>query len=152
MPLKLQSLVVFVFLALVMGAGPVVPDDKASLQGVWIAESMEVDGKPAPAKAVKRMRFTFKGDSVSVRGNHNDDSQEQCGYEIDAAKSPKHLDITPSKESNQKKPVLGIYDIKGDELKLCLRHGNSSDGRPTEFSTKPESNLILMVFKRVKPK
>jgi hypothetical protein len=44
-----------------------------------------------------------------------------------------------------------LVDTKGDELKLCLRHGGSSDGRPTEFSTKPDSQLILMVLKRAKP-
>jgi uncharacterized protein (TIGR03067 family) len=149
MPLKLLSVVVFgVLLACVTGAGPVAADDKASLQGVWIAESMEVDGKPAPAEVIKRMRFTFKGDKLLVKGNFNDDREEQCSYEIDATKSPKHLDFTPPKE---KKPILGIYEVKGDELKLCLRHGSSSDGRPTEFSTKPDSNLILMVFKRAKP-
>jgi uncharacterized protein (TIGR03067 family) len=149
MPPKLLSLVVFVFLlAFVTGAGPAAPDDKASLQGVWIAKSMEADGKPAPAEEVKRMRFTFKGDKLLVRGNFDNDREEECSYEIDATKSPKHLDFTPPKEE---KPILGIYAVKGDELKLCLRHGNSSGGRPTEFSTKPESDLILMVFKRAKP-
>ena len=44
--------------------------------------------------------------------------------------------------------VLAI--VKGDELKLCLRHGRSSGGRPTEFSTKPDSGLISIVFKRTK--
>lgn len=151
---KPLSLLAFaLFLALVMGAGSVAPkvslqDGTASLQGVWIAKSMEADGKPAPAEAVKRMRFTFKGDKLLVRGNHDDGSEEECGYEIDAKKSPKQLDFTPPK---QKKPVLGIYEIKGDELKLCLRHNGSAEGRPTEFSTKPESKLILMVFKRAKP-
>ena len=149
---KLLSLLFTAFLlAFIAGAGPAVPDDKTSLQGVWIAKSMEVDGKPDPAEAAKRMRFTFKGDKLLVRGNHNDDSEEECGYEIDATMSPKHLTVTPPKESHQNTPVLGIYEIKGEELKLCLRHGGSSDGQPTEFATKPHSALILMVFKRAKP-
>ena len=29
--------------------------------------------------------------------------------------------------------------IKGDELKICIRHAQSPDGRPTDFSTKPDS-------------
>jgi uncharacterized protein (TIGR03067 family) len=145
---KILSLSFFVFLpAFVMGASPAAPDDKASLQGVWIAESMEADGKPAPAEALKRMRFTFKGDKLLVRGNFADDREEECSYGIDATKSPKHLDFTPPKE---KEPILGIYEIKGDDLKLCLRHGGSSAGRPTEFSAKPDSELILFVFKRAK--
>ena len=148
---KLLSLLFFAFLlTFVAGAGPAAPDDKTSLQGVWIAKSMEADGKPTPAEAGKRMRFTFKGDKLLVTGNLNDDSAEQCSYEIDASKSPKHLTLTPPKESHQNTRVLGIYEVKGEELKLCLRRGRSSAGRPTEFSTKPDSALILVVFKRAK--
>ena len=113
----LTSLAVAFLLACVAGAGgSAAPDDKASLQGIWNAKSMEVDGKPAPAEAVKLMRFTFKGGNVSVRGNFNDDREEECSYAIDATKSPKHIDIKPPKED---KSILGIYDIKGDELKLA---------------------------------
>ena len=152
MSTKVLSLLVFVVLfALVVGAGAAAPNDKEPLQGVWIAQSEEADGKPAPAEAVKRMRFTFKGDKLLVKGNFADDREEECSYEIDAAKSPKQLDFTPPKESHQDSPILGIYEVKGEELKLCLRHGGSSAGRPTEFSTKPDSDLILIVLKRAKP-
>jgi len=147
MSLKLQMPLAFAFLLpFLAGAGSAGTDDKASLQGVWTAKSMEVDGKPAPAEAVKQMRFTFKGDKLLVRGNHKDDSEQECSYEIDATKSPKHLDFT----QEDKQHVRGIYDINGDELKVCLRHASSSDGRPADFSTKPRSKLILLVFKRAK--
>ena len=110
---KLLSLLFFVFLpAFVMGASPAAPDDKASLQGVWIAESMEVEGKPAPAEAVKRTRFTFKGDKLLVKGNFDDEREEECIYHIDSTKSPKHLTFTPPKESHQETPILGIYDVQ----------------------------------------
>lgn len=114
-----------------------------SLQGVWIAESMEIDGKPAPKKAVEQMRFNFKGKKLLVRGNHGDDREEECDYRVDATKSPKHLDFTPPKEKN---PVLGIYEVNGDELKICLRHASSSDGRPTKFATKADSKLVLVLL------
>jgi uncharacterized protein (TIGR03067 family) len=147
---RLFSLLVSAFLlCLVTGAGRVAPDDKASLQGVWSAESMEADGKPAPAEVVKWMRLTFKGDNVLFRGNFGDDREEECSFKIDATKSPRHFDFTPP---NQEKPILGIYEITGDKLRICLRHGGSSAGRPTEFSTKPESGLILTVFKRATAK
>ncbi|MGA2063593.1 MAG: TIGR03067 domain-containing protein [Thermoguttaceae bacterium] len=124
--------------------------DADALQGVWVAQSMVANGKPAPADDVKRVRFTFKGDKLLVKGNFADDREEACGWKIDPGKSPKHLDITPPKQE-QDKPVAGIYEINGGELKICLRHGNSSDGRPTEFSSKPDSELVLMVFRKAKP-
>jgi uncharacterized protein (TIGR03067 family) len=123
-------------------------DDKDSLQGVWVAQSMEADGNAAPAEAVKRMRFTFKGDKLLVKGNYDDDREDECTYKVDPRQSPKHLDFTPVKE---KKPIRGIYEVKGDELKVCLRHADSSEGRPTEFATKAGSRLVLIVFKKQKP-
>lgn len=122
-------------------------DDATNLQGVWIAESMEADGEAAPAEAVKRIHFTFKGDKLFVKGNFADDREEECTFKVDAKQSPKHLEFTAPKEQ---KPVLGIYEVKKDELKICLRHARSADGRPTEFATKPNSKLILIVFKKQK--
>lgn len=123
-------------------------DSKDSLQGVWVAQSMEADGKAAPADAVRRMRFTFKGDSLFIKGNFDDDREAECPYKIDPKQSPKHLDFSPPKE---KKPILGIYDVKGDELKVCLRHASSSEGRPTRFATQADSKLVLIVFKKRRP-
>ena len=149
MQTKLRSLLISAFLlTFITKAGPVAADDKDSLQGVWLAQSMESDGNSAPKEAVERMRFTFKEDTLLVKGNFNDDREEQCTYKIDAKQSPKHLDFTPPK---QDKPILGIYEIKDDQLKLCLRHGGSSGGRPSEFSAKRDSGMVLMVFKRNKP-
>jgi uncharacterized protein (TIGR03067 family) len=125
-------------------------DDAAakSLQGVWIAETLEADGKAAPAEAFKTMRFTFKGDMLLVRGNHRDNREEECSYKIDPKQSPPQLDFTPSGED---KPIQAIYQVKGDELQVCLRHAEGEGGRPTEFVTKPESRLVLIKFKREKP-
>lgn len=111
-------------------AAPIAPDNKTALQGVWIAQSMEMDGKPAPPATVKQMRFTFKGDRLLVRGNFDNDAEEKCEYKIDPGKSPKHIDIMPPKEKN---PVLGIYRIKGDELRLFLRHADGPGGDPLRF-------------------
>jgi uncharacterized protein (TIGR03067 family) len=143
----LPCLALVFVLAFVMGAIPVPPDDSDSLQGIWTAQSMEADGKAAPANAVSRMRFTFQGKKLLVKGNSPDDREEQCSYKIDTTKSPNCLDFTPTKE---KKTVLAIYEVKEDELKVCLRHEGSPGGRPTEFSTKPDSGLVLIVFKKAK--
>ena len=64
----------------------------------------------------------------------------------------KNVTRKTGKESHQTKPVLGIYEVNGDELKICLRHGLSAGGRPSEFSSKPDTSLILIVFKRAKAK
>ena len=121
-------------------------DDTADpLQGVWNAKSMEADGKAAPPDAVKRMRFTFRGDKLLIRGNFSDDREVECSFRVDARQSPKQLDFTPPK---QEKPILGIYEIVDGEMRVCMRHEGSTHGRPTQFATEPNSQLILVVFKR----
>jgi uncharacterized protein (TIGR03067 family) len=118
-----------------------------ALQGVWQAQTLESDGKPAPAEAAKRMRFTFKGDKLLIKGNFADDREEECKYTIDVKATPKQLDFTTP---DGKKKILAIYEIKNDEMKVCMRHAESKSGRPTEFATKADSKLVLVVFKRQK--
>jgi uncharacterized protein (TIGR03067 family) len=122
-------------------------EEKDPLLGVWNAKSLETEGAAAPDDAFRLMRFTFKEKTVLIRGNFGDDREEECEYKSDPKKKPKQLDISPPK---QKHPVVAIYEVKGDELKICLRHGPDTDGRPTEFATTPGSRLVLMVLKRQK--
>jgi uncharacterized protein (TIGR03067 family) len=123
-------------------------DPRQSLLGVWVGQSMEADGKPVPEATAKRMRFTFKDDRLLIRGNFEDDREVACTYKLDAAKSPKHLEFTPE---NEDKAVLGVYDVNGDELKICMRHASSPGGRPNQLATQPNSRLILVIFKKQKP-
>lgn len=123
-------------------------DAKKALEGVWIGESMIADGKPVPAADAARMRFAFRDGKLFLKGNFNDDREEECTYRLDAKQSPKHFDFTPKSE---KESILGIYAVKGDVLTLCLRHEKSrARDRPTEFSSKPGSDVILLVWKKQK--
>lgn len=121
-------------------------EDAKPLQGIWLGQTMEANGKPAPNKAAKRMRFTFEGDTLLIRGNFSDERELKCSFKIDAKQTPHHLDFRPMKE----KTVLGIYEVKGDVLKICVRHANSGKGRPSEFKTAPDSDLILIVLQKKK--
>jgi uncharacterized protein (TIGR03067 family) len=123
-------------------------DAKKTLEGVWIGQSMEVDGKALPAEEAKRMRLTFKGDKLLIRGNFKDDRELECDYKVDAKQSPHHLDFTPR---NEKKSLQGIYDVKDGVLKVCMSHETGSEGRPKMFATKAGSQLILVVFNKQKP-
>src|SRR5262249_12352759 len=99
----------------------------------------------------KRVRFTFKGDRLLIRGeNKENDREEEFDYQVDATKSPHHLDITITRRDEQK-TVQAIYEIKDGELKICIRHERSAEGRPKEFATKPESNLILLRLTKESP-
>jgi uncharacterized protein (TIGR03067 family) len=144
----LLAVLVVACLVMALPTGSRAADDSDALQGVWVAQSMESEGKAAPAAAVKKMRFTFKKDKLLIKGNFDDDREEECTWKVDPKKTPKQLDFTPPKE---KKAILGIYKLRGDELTICLRHASSDKGRPTEFATKADTQLVLIVLKKQKP-
>ncbi len=66
---KLLPLLALAFiLAFITGAGTAAPGGKASLQGVWVAKSLEIDGKPHSAVKVKQMRmqYMFEADRLLI--------------------------------------------------------------------------------------
>jgi uncharacterized protein (TIGR03067 family) len=125
-------------------------DDKTSLQGLWQAQSVVVGGKDVSQEAAKFIQFIFREDKVIIKGNFGKDSTEECVYKIDSTKSPKHLDILPPSPSE---PILAIYELNNDELKICVRRSPSpeeSGERPKTFETKSDANLTLIISKQQK--
>jgi uncharacterized protein (TIGR03067 family) len=120
-------------------------DETKALQGVWIIQSIEKDGKAVSEEKVKDYPpLKFKGDKLVVE---NDD---EVDYTIDPKTSPKRIDVFPyAWRPDQPKVLLGIYELKGDELKLCYSRGD----RPTEFAGKADSKSasVFFVLKKKKP-
>jgi uncharacterized protein (TIGR03067 family) len=115
---------------------------------VWQAQSVESDGKAAGKKDVERMKFAFTDDKLIISGNYKDDDREmECTYRIVTSSSPKHLDWnTPDDTAT----VRAIFDLNDGKLTICARHASSKEGRPKEFATKPNSQLILIVLTKTK--
>ncbi len=130
-------------------------DDKKLLQGLWqvqyVIDYSGMNSLPAEAK----YQFLFKEDKLIIKAFSAYDSTEECDYKIDSTKSPKHLDI---RRPSQSKPVLAIYEINNDELKVCLKGGpilhrppkDLEMERPKNFDAESNSDLVVYVFKRVK--
>src|SRR5436309_3466349 len=82
-----------------------------ALQGVWLGQSVEVDGKAMPDDSAKRMRFKFEGGKLFMTSNLKNDRETECTFRLDPKKSPKHFDFTPPEEQKTK-TILGIYEVK----------------------------------------
>jgi uncharacterized protein (TIGR03067 family) len=136
------ALILSVLACLAMPAATRAAD--TALEGSWQAQTLEIDGRAMPPTAAQRVQFSFQGDKLRIKGNFSDDREDECAYKADPTQAPKQLDCAMQGEP----PILAIYDVAGDDLKMCLRHASSSDGRPTEFATKPGAGLILVVFKK----
>ena len=68
---------------------------------------------------------------------------------VDLATTPRCIDLKIEAGSMKGQVFEGIYEWKGDELRLCFHL--SSGNRPVEFETKAGSNRVLFVLKREKP-
>ncbi|HEV3299060.1 MAG TPA: TIGR03067 domain-containing protein [Planctomycetaceae bacterium] len=127
-------------------------DDKADVekelkkfQGTWTFESVEAGGKKLPADQFKGITVTFEGDKYAVK--NGDEVVEAATQKLDPSKSPKTLDAKLTDGPNKGAVILGIYEISGDTLKVCLDPEGKK--RPTKF--KAESGAqTLVVHKRVK--
>jgi uncharacterized protein (TIGR03067 family) len=122
-------------------------DDKSNknkLQGTWEFVSGEVGGKKVEgdeADKFKKHQFVFKGDKLTAK--------EEYTYTIDSSKKPKEIDLKVDKGPERERGTWkGIYNLKGDELTLCIAHPNQD--RPTEFVTKENRMTMLLILKRVK--
>jgi uncharacterized protein (TIGR03067 family) len=118
--MKLHTLLVAV-ISLGMGADDTKnPSDleKDKLQGTWIVESIEVDGKPLDGELIKDATIAFSGDLITAKFQ---DQSKLGKFRLDATKKPKEIDLLNDDATADKKEVdRGIYQLEGDALKLCL--------------------------------
>jgi len=119
-------------------------EDLDKLQGSWAVTAMETNGKQVPLGGVKGT-VTFKGDLMVVDGPGFKPTEHRIT--LDPSREPKSLDAT--KTTNNGKNSLGIYQLDGDEIKLCLPIGLRTD-RPVDFKSTEGSNLVIMILKRSK--
>lgn len=135
----MSMLFVFVFSLIVVAA----QGDTETIQGSWSVVKATKRGKEAPEDEIKQVKLTFKGNTVTVNDGKRD---EEASFKLDPAKKPKEIDITPG--GNAEKAVPGIYELTGDDLKICF--SGPGGVRPTTFEATPESKHSLLILKRMK--
>lgn len=139
-----------------------VADDKANdgekLQGLWAPTAIEVAGTKLPADAppVKELRILIKGDKFIFNPDHKSQPKRELGFVLDPKQSPKTLDLIPQNGTAKGKMFpAGIYELKGDQLRLCLDEAQLESrqpgDRPRAFVTRKGDGLMVLSLKRVKP-
>jgi uncharacterized protein (TIGR03067 family) len=113
-----------------------------ALEGEWIVESVE---DHADARDAKGYQVIFERDVFTFNPPMRNAQPFAGRYEIDPDKGPQIIDFISEKDG---KPRRGIYDLKRDELRICINE--EADGeRPDRFvSEKRGKNDLLMVLKR----
>lgn len=135
------------------------------LEGTWVLTGGEVNGKVVDQMngskiifAGKIMQFVLKVDPKEKAPK-----TEDSPFSVDTSKTPHTIDMK-RKIGKKMEPELGIYEIKGDELTLCIgpiaiegtftKEGADTNERvrtpskrPTEFASK---GAVLLKLKREK--
>jgi uncharacterized protein (TIGR03067 family) len=115
--------------------------DLEMLQGTWSLVSMEAEGKKLPEEAYKGVKVVFEKNKMTMGKG---DKTETATVILDASKKPKWINTT-AKGGDE---LEGIYDLNGDDLKICL--SKKRGDRPKEFITKADREHGLLVLKRQK--
>lgn len=117
------------------------------LQGLWRVESQERDGKATQADELKKRTLFFGNDKFLVRQG---DAIAQLGtMKLYPTESPTAVDVSVLAGPDKGQVLVGIYELKGDTLRMCLDPKGRT--RPTEFKAPEKSGLLLTVYKREKP-
>jgi uncharacterized protein (TIGR03067 family) len=140
---------ILLLVGLVSGSAPedAVKKELAALQGTWTIEALQYNGQDVSGKY--KMSLTIKDDMGTIGGNEQ--VQKEYGkikLKLDPGSTPKCLDLVIVAGAQNETVLEAIYELKGDELKLCVKAIGKD--RPGKFESPEGENIALVTFKREK--
>jgi uncharacterized protein (TIGR03067 family) len=120
--------------------------DLKALRGTWVVVAAEQDGKPLDrikdgTLVVKDVNFhiTTKG-GTEMKGD----------LRLNASKKPRYMDLAHQEGLLRDKTWEAIYELDGDDLKICYAEVGSDKPRPEKFAAPKGSGLLFVTLKREK--
>ncbi|AMV25667.1 hypothetical protein VT84_14815 [Gemmata sp. SH-PL17] len=124
---------------------PPKPTDQEQLVGVWVLTSADSEMVQVSGEQLNRVKLALTGRTYLI----STDQPVSGAYIVDATRRVKAIDMDTVDGPNKGKVTRCIYELDGNTLRIC--QGQAGTERPTEFSTKPGSGLVVLVFKRLTP-
>lgn len=137
----------FLYSATCLQSDEPVPDIK-QLQGTWEVVEFTVNGKAIPAQERVGMKFEVADTTMKMFAK---DREAVFKIKLDPSVKPHTIDYTAQDGPFKGKTNYGIYEIQGDDLKLCM-HNDNAEKPPTEFKSVEGDKLALIILKRAKAK
>jgi uncharacterized protein (TIGR03067 family) len=143
--------------ALLLACAMAAADDKAvkeelaKLEGTWQVESFVVVGKDFFADGSQPKFHFVVGKDGEATLDENDFLKklyEKYTFKVDPSTTPKCVDVTVTAGSQKGVKIEGIYELKGDELRVCAKAGGNE--RPAELKSPEGTEVVLFVLKRQK--
>jgi uncharacterized protein (TIGR03067 family) len=117
--------------------------DAETLQGTWNIVSLEVEGRNMNRDMFSGAQITIDGDVFATRGMG---APYKGTFVANDASVPKSFDILFNEGPHSGSSSLGIYELDGDQWKVCL--GFAGMSRPRDFVTSPGSGHALETLTR----
>jgi uncharacterized protein (TIGR03067 family) len=122
-------------------------EDGARIQGTWVRIYVDVEGK----KSIDGKKKPAEAITLVIKGDKFGDEK----YKLDPTKTPKHIDLATRDDKGNRTTLPGIYELKGDKLKVCFPFPFEGKfdkiERPKQFGSKRGENAVLEVYKRQIP-
>jgi uncharacterized protein (TIGR03067 family) len=118
--------------------------DLDGLQGEWQVVAVERDGRVLPKDQFPFTRLRIRDDFLLHEGGDHD---QEVSFQLHPEQQPKAIDMQ-STGYHSAEIYNAIYALEGDTLTICRP---DNDARPTEFASKPGSNILLYTAKRIRP-
>jgi uncharacterized protein (TIGR03067 family) len=126
-------------------AGPPRKKDRG-LEGTWAVVSMEYQGKRVPSEFYKGNTLVIGPRTIITRRRGR--VVAEATYKTFPAGKLMAVDLKETKGPRKGRMLSGIYALEGDSLKICAP--DTGQRRPKEFTTRADSDHILMVLRREK--
>lgn len=121
--------------------------DRKRIEGVWRIVALEINGNKAKEEDARKLTVVNGSDGAwSVRSEDKEISKGISTF--DPTQKPKAIDFTPTEGGGKGNQHLGIYEIGKNTRRLCFAPPGKD--RPTEFSSAPGSEHVLVTFEREK--
>jgi uncharacterized protein (TIGR03067 family) len=117
-------------------------EELKKLEGTWVLVMSEQDGMKSDPEFAKNAKMVIKDGKMTVYAGKARSSE--ATITVDPSKKPKTIDATQTFGGPKGKKVPGIYDLDGDNLKICF----GEKQRPKDFTGKKGSGNSLDVWKR----
>lgn len=122
-------------------------DGLKNLNGTWVAQSREYEGKVESRDDLKGLTLEISGDSFAFTSEGG-----QAGLKgtlaVNSSATPKSVDVIVAGKDGKETVIRAIYELDGDTLRTAVMQ--SGDDRPKDFTAKAGSNVRVTVYIRSK--
>jgi uncharacterized protein (TIGR03067 family) len=131
-------------IALVAAQAPItdLAQEMKKLEGKWKVVKVEVGGKASPPEKFQDTFVVIKGNKFVMAKRGKEALGLDATFTIDPNKKPKTMDLTATSQK-EGIPVLAIYALDVDELKVCMPLANPLGIRPNTFDTEDKEKPIM---------